>query len=228
MSSIRLAVAMLVEHRGRAELRRRARLAESGAHRQLSRRGGPRLEDPALQARLEAVRALRDLAGNFPELRAQICNCWRRGCGEGRRVPRPGAPARPPGDEALPASAGRERGRVVDTILIVVAAGGRPRNPRRASPIVPIALAAQPRQSHRAPRSPSWPPRRARRETLAYRGLSGPAGPSPAPSPPAGPGTRRSRFPPGARDRDLAQPRVIRVLGPVGSRLLELGVVRRP
>src|SRR5690242_9574107 len=65
-------MAMLIEHRWQAELKRRAELARSGAHRRLFAEVARRLDDPALQARLEAVQALRDLAGDFPDLRPEI------------------------------------------------------------------------------------------------------------------------------------------------------------
>src|SRR5690349_19837170 len=71
-----MVVGMLVEHRReqlwQAELRRRAELARSGAHWRLLDEAARGLDAPALQARLEAVEALRDVAGDFPILRAEV------------------------------------------------------------------------------------------------------------------------------------------------------------
>jgi hypothetical protein len=69
---LRLAIAMVIEHRWQMELKRRAELTRSGAHRKLLAEATCGLDDPVLQARLEAVHALRDLAGDFPDLRSAI------------------------------------------------------------------------------------------------------------------------------------------------------------
>ena len=71
-----MVVGMLIEHRWeqlwQAELRRRAELARSGTHWRLLDEAVRRLDHPALQVRVEAVQALRDVAGDFPVLRAEI------------------------------------------------------------------------------------------------------------------------------------------------------------
>ena len=69
---LRLAFGMLVEHRWRAELRRRAEFRRTGAHRRRLDAAARRLDHPVRQVRLEAVQTLRDLAGDFPELRPAV------------------------------------------------------------------------------------------------------------------------------------------------------------
>ena len=66
----RMVVGMLIEHR--REQLWQAELARSGTHWRLLDEAARGLDHPALQARLEAVEALRDVAGDFPVLRAEI------------------------------------------------------------------------------------------------------------------------------------------------------------